>query len=107
MKSKLIKNKCEIDSCDVTDPKLLHLHHIIERTEINTTNHDFNLAILCANCHAKTHSGSLKIIGVYPSTKLPNKRTLVYELNGIKNIDLDIPYIEFKNKSFKIHGERQ
>lgn len=104
MKSKLIKNKCEIETCTVTDPHLLHLHHIIERTEINTTNHNFNLAILCANCHALTHSGKLKIIGVYPSTKLPNKRTLIYELNGVKNLDIDMPYVEFKNKSFKING---
>lgn len=104
MKSKLVKAKCEIETCGVTDPHLLHLHHIIERTEINTTNHDFNLAILCANCHALTHSGKLKIIGVYPATKLPNKRVLVYELNGVKNVDIDVPYIEFKNKSFKVSG---
>jgi hypothetical protein len=101
--SKLIKNKCEIESCSVSDPNLLELHHIIERTDINTTNHDFNLAILCANCHALTHSGRLKVIGVYPSTQLPNARTLVYELDGKKNIEgIDAPYVEFKNKSFKL-----
>lgn len=100
--SKLIKNKCEIESCNVTDPNLLQLHHIIERTEINTNNHNFNLAILCSNCHLLTHSGRLKIIGVYPSTKLPNKRILVYELDGKKNIDIDKPLIKFENKSFKI-----
>jgi uncharacterized membrane protein len=101
--SKLIKNKCEIESCDVSDPKLLELHHIIERTEINTTNSDFNLAILCGNYHAMTHTGRLKIIGVYPSTQLPNKRTLIYELDGKKNMEgIILPYIEFKNKSFKI-----
>lgn len=102
MKQKLIKNKCEIETCSVDDSNLLHLHHIIERTEINTTNHPNNLAILCANCHALTHAGRLKIIGVYPSTKLPNCRTLIYELDGIKNIDIDVPYVNFKNKSFKI-----
>jgi len=101
--SKLIKNRCEVESCGVTDPKLLELHHIIERTEVNTTNHDFNLAILCANCHAMTHTGRLKIIGVYPSTQLPNGRTLIYELDGKRNIEgIDKPYVEFKNKSFKI-----
>lgn len=105
-KSKLIKNKCEIETCDVTDPNLLELHHIIERTEINTTNHNFNLAIICSNCHKLTHSGRLKIIGVYPSTLPPNGRTLVYELDGKKNIDIDIPYIEFKNKSFKLYGDK-
>ena len=102
-KSKLIKNKCEIESCGVTDSNLLHLHHIIERTEANTTNDNFNLAILCANCHALTHSGRLKIIGVYPSTKLPNGRTLIYELDGKRNIEhIDSPYVEFKAKSFKL-----
>lgn len=100
---KLIKNKCEIESCDVNDADLLHLHHIIERTEINTTNNNFNLAILCANCHALTHSGKLKIIGVYPSTRLPNARTLIYELDGKRNIEgIDIPYATFQNKSYKI-----
>lgn len=99
----LILNKCEINECGET--LNLHKHHIIERTEVNTTNDPFNLAILCPSCHSKVHSGHLKIIGIYPSTKLPNKRILVYELNGIKNIDIDVPYIEFKNKSFKLHGE--
>jgi hypothetical protein len=48
----------------------------------------------------------LKIIGVYPSTQLPNGRTLVYELDGKKNIEgIDQPYVEFKNKSFKLFGE--
>lgn len=104
-KSKLIKNKCEIETCSVCDPNLLQLHHIIERTEINTTNNNFNLAILCANCHALTHCGRLKIIGAYPSTQLPNKRTLVYELDGKKNIEgIDKPYVEFKNKSYKVYG---
>lgn len=106
-KVKLIKNKCEIEGCNITDPNLLHLHHIIERTEVNTTNHNFNLAILCANCHALTHGGKLKIIGVYPSTKLPNSRTLIYELNGQKNIEgIDIPYVKFENKSYKIFNEK-
>lgn len=98
---KLILNKCEIEGCN--ENSNLHLHHIIERTEINTNNHPFNLSILCPNHHAAVHSGRLKIIGVYPSTKLPNARTLIYELDGKRNIEgIDIPYIEFTNKSFKI-----
>lgn len=101
--SKLVKSKCEIETCDVKDCNLLHFHHIIERTESNTTNHSFNLAILCANCHALTHSGRLKIIGIYPATLPPNNRVLVYELDGKKNIEgIDKPYVEFKNKSFRI-----
>ena len=101
---KLIKNKCEIETCTITDPALLELHHIIERTEINTNNNTFNLAIICRNCHALTHNGRLKILGVFPSTRLPNGRTLVYELDGIKNIDINKPYVEFKNKEYKLLG---
>jgi hypothetical protein len=99
-KQKLILNKCEIENCNET--QFLHKHHIIERTEINTNNSTWNLAILCPNHHTYTHHGRLKIIGIFPSTKLPNNRTLVYELDGKKNIDIDEPYIQFKNKSFKI-----
>ena len=99
---KLIKNKCQIDGCNVTEECALHFHHIIERTKVNTTNHSFNIAILCAVHHELVHSDILKIIGVYPSTKLPNNRTLIYELNGKRNIDIDIPYVKFINKSFKI-----
>lgn len=102
-KRKLVLNKCEVEDCKET--LNLHKHHIIERTEINTTNDPMNLAILCPSCHAKVHSGHLKIIGIYPSTKLPNGRTLVYELNGVKNIDIDVPYVTFQNKSFKIYME--
>lgn len=102
-KSKLIKNKCEIESCEICDSNLLHFHHIIERTEANTSNHEFNLCILCPTHHSMVHSGRLKIIGVFPSTKLPNKRTLVYELDGKRNIEgIDIPIINFKPKAYKI-----
>lgn len=99
---KLIKNKCEIDGCIVSDPEVLELHHIIERTDINTSDHPNNLAILCANHHAYLHCGLLKIIGVFPSTKLPNKRVLVYELNGKKNIDIDEPYFNYEPPKYKI-----
>lgn len=105
-KQKLIKNKCEIETCNVSDPNLLQLHHIIERTEVNTNNHPLNLAILCANCHALTHSGRLNIIGVYPATRPPNGRILVYELDGKKNVDIDVPHTEFKNISYKLYGEK-
>lgn len=101
--SKLIKNKCEVESCNVTDPNLLHFHHIVERSEINTTNHPLNIAILCANCHALTHSNRLKIIGVYPATVPPNNRVLVYELDGKRNIEgINEPYVKFENISYKI-----
>lgn len=100
--SKLIKNKCEIEGCPITDAEALHFHHIIDRCKVNTTNNLYNLAIICAVHHELVHSGKLKIIGVFPSSKQPNNRTLVYEINGKKNIDIDQPYIDFKNKSYKI-----
>lgn len=100
MKQKLILNKCEIEGCNESEN--LHKHHIIERTELNTNNHSYNLSILCPNHHAYVHSGRLKIIGIFPSTNMPNKRTLVYELDGVKNLDIEIPYIKFENKSFKL-----
>jgi hypothetical protein len=99
----LIKEKCEIDSCQENDPSALHLHHIIQRTEINTNNHPYNLAILCSNCHNKVHANKIKLIGIFPSTKKPNNRTLIYEIDGKCNVEgIDSPYIVFKNKEFKI-----
>lgn len=101
--AKLIKNKCEIFGCEVEDGAILELHHIIERTEEHCNNGNNNLAILCPNHHAMIHSGRLRVIGVYPSTKLPNKRILIYELDGIRNVDgIDRPYLEIKNKSYKL-----
>jgi len=89
MKIKLIKSKCEV--CGESNKKVLDFHHIIPRTDEKCTDYSSNIAIICANCHRKTHAGFLKIIGVIASTQLPNKRTLVYEIDGKKNIDIDIP----------------
>lgn len=101
-KRHLIKNKCEIAECNVTDPKALELHHIIERTKENTSNHRDNLAILCSLHHTYVHIGRLRLIGIFPSTQLPNCRTLVYELDGKKNLDIDTEYLPFKNKAIKL-----
>lgn len=101
--SKLIKNKCEIEDCNENSPEALHLHHIIERTIVTSSNHPFNLAILCSNCHAKVHSGKIQIVGVYPSTLPPNGRTLIYSVDGKPNVPgIEKPYVEFKGKSYKI-----
>lgn len=100
-KKNLILNKCEIEECQ--EKINLHLHHIIERTEENTTNDSFNLAILCPNHHSAVHSGDLQIIGIYPATRLPNKRILIYKLNGISNVPgIEEPYIKYTNKTFKV-----
>jgi|688.fasta_scaffold1162286_1 hypothetical protein len=91
LKIKLIKQKCEIHNCNESNPKVLDFHHIIPQTELGCTDHPTNIAIICANCHRKIHLGILNIIGVIPSTELPNKRTLVYEIDGKRNIDIEIP----------------
>ena len=85
MAKKPEKIQCEI--CGEKDKKILHRHHIVERTNINTSNQPFNLAVLCPNCHYKIHfSGDIKIIGVYPSTGVGG-RTLVYEINNKVNVE--------------------
>lgn len=81
---RLVPVICEI--CGETNRSALHKHHIIPRTDPKTSNDDVNLAIICASCHCKTHSGFIRIIGAFPSTQLPYKRTLVYEINGVSNV---------------------
>lgn len=103
---KLHKEFCEIAGCSVTDRKILHHHHIIERTELGTSNEDWNLAVLCPTHHAMVHSNELKIIGVYPSTAKFG-RTLVYILNGVPNVPgISKPYIENKVKGFKLNERK-
>lgn len=82
--SKRPKIECEV--CGEGDESALHRHHIIEQIELETSNDDFNLAILCANCHSKVHNGSIKIIGVFPGTRPPTGRILVYKINGVCNV---------------------
>lgn len=79
--------KCEIEGCGIDDLSMIHLHHIIERKEVGTSNDDSNLAILCSNHHNLVHrTNRLKIIGVFPSTA-PGGRTLVYILDGKPNVE--------------------
>lgn len=96
------KLMCEIEGCGVTDSAALHRHHIIERTEIGTSNNDFNLAIICANHHALIHAGRLRIIGVFPGTKPPTGKILIYEIDGKKNVDVDESYFKPQPISMKI-----
>jgi hypothetical protein len=105
-KEKLIPSVCEI--CDEPNPAVLHKHHIVERTDPDTSNHENNLAIICSNCHNKIHAKppQIKIIGVFPSTKLPYKRTLVYEINGVSNAPgLVDPPFKSKAASMRIYYE--
>jgi hypothetical protein len=97
---KLVKNKCEIECCN--EVLNLEFHHIIPRTDPLCTNKPENIAILCPVHHALTHSGQLILLGVFPATKPPNNRILVYSLYGNKNIDIDIQYYNIKPKTYKI-----
>jgi len=88
---KLIKHRCEIWGCPIDDPNALELHHIIGRTETGSSHYHYNLGVLCCNHHKFIDSGRLVILGVVPATVKPNNRILVYILDGVKNIDIDIP----------------
>ena len=93
-KRKSEKYECEI--CEEKEVSSLHKHHIIEQTDIDTNNEDFNLAIICASCHAKVHAGSIDLLGIVPSTKMPNRRTLIY----IKDGECNIPGLEDYKPNF-------
>lgn len=103
------KLQCEIENCPITDEALLHRHHIVERTEVGTSNDDYNLAILCANHHALTHDAKrLKIIGVYPSSRPPMGRTLVYELDGVCNVPgITEAYFHHKPAQMKVREKNE
>lgn len=100
-KKRLVPVICEI--CKEDDKATLHKHHIVERTDPNTSNDDMNLAIVCSNCHNKIHHGNIEVIGVFPSTQLPYGRTLVYKVDGVCNIPgLEEPYYRPQAKSTRI-----
>lgn len=48
-------DKCQI--CAFPNTKILHVHHIIERSNGGTDNLD-NLLLICPNCHATIHYGN-------------------------------------------------
>lgn len=104
MAKKSEKFECEI--CEEKDNHSLHRHHIIEQTDVSTNNDDYNLAILCASCHAKVHAGSIKLLGIVSSTRLPNKRTLLYikeEKCNISGMEGFKPQFHRVKKSTKIN----
>ncbi len=103
----LHKQYCEIEGCSITDANCLQWHHIIERKQIGTSNHPLNTAIICSVHHNLIHAGKLRIIGVYPGTKLPTGRILVYEINGKKNIDIDESYFNYKPPQMKIYYKEE
>jgi hypothetical protein len=102
-KRKTPKTECEI--CHCKDISTLQRHHIVERTELNTNNNDFNLAIICGNCHLLVHSGEIKLIGIYPSTNISG-RILIYERNGVSNVPgITEPYYIPRSRQTKIYSK--
>jgi hypothetical protein len=102
--AKLKKIICEVCGDGENHPEILDYHHIIERHKVESNNNMLNLAILCASCHRRCHQ-NIKIIGVIPSTKMPYGRTLIYEIDGIRNIlgvepipIPELPNIKIRNK---------
>jgi hypothetical protein len=104
-KKKLQKIQCEIEGCDVKDEKVLHAHHIIDRVIVGTSNHDYNLAIICPTHHSMLHqTNRLKILGVFPSTRPPQGRTLIYILDGKCNVDgIDEAYFNHTPQQMKVY----
>ncbi len=102
---KLIKYECEI--CGEKDKSTLDFHHITPKTDPNCSENSFNRACLCSSCHRKTHSGSIKIIGLFPSTHGINGRTLIYEKNGVKNLDVDEPYYTSRNRNMRLYEKER
>jgi hypothetical protein len=103
--SKLEKINCEI--CGENNKEVLHFHHIIYRSDVNSNNRPENLAILCSNCHNLLHFNRIKIVGVWPSTKSQG-RLLVYIKDGICNVegmDNEVPPNYSVNNSMKIYNK--
>ncbi len=101
----LHKEFCEIEGCPVREAAILDYHHIVERTEIGTSNHPMNLCVLCSNHHRMIHAGKLKILGVFPGTKPPSGRILIYEIDGKCNIpgfEGAKPYFQHQAPQMKI-----
>lgn len=98
------KIDCEI--CGENNKAVLHRHHIIERTDPLCTDDWCNICVICSNCHNRVHAGQVRIIGIFPSTKMPYKRTLVFEENGKSNAP-GLPICPFKPKieSMKVFYE--
>lgn len=104
---KLEKKYCEV--CGEKNKEVLHFHHIVFRSDINSNNKPENLAILCSNCHNLLHFDRIKIIGVWPSTK-DQGRLLIYVKDGVCNVegmDKEIPPHIPQNESMKIYDKKE
>lgn len=111
MRRKNILEKICCEICDNSNKKILHAHHICERTELETNNHHTNLLILCPNCHTKIHFNLIKIIGLFNSTKKPYGRTVIYldELGqcNFPGLENEKSYYGLINESMKLPEESE
>jgi len=62
---KLFEKRCFF--CHEDNYDLLDAHRIIPGEQGGKYN-DYNILVLCSNCHRKTHAGTLKILGKHTST---------------------------------------
>lgn len=64
----MTRKKISCDVCGERNGKILNRHHIIPQCDERCTNKDYNISILCPNCHTNVHEGEIIIIGLYQST---------------------------------------
>jgi len=83
------KIHCEV--CGEKRAGALEIYHVVHRADGGDDNY-WNLAVLCANCHSRHHHGTLKIIGIYPSTDPVMARTVIYEEDGVNTSGITEPY---------------
>jgi len=57
--------KCQI--CGASDYVVLNVHRIVPKQK-GGTYRKMNTVVICANCHAKVHAGSLEIYGWFSSS---------------------------------------
>lgn len=102
MTKKLHKEYCEIEGCPIKDSRLLNHHHIIERTELNTSNNIWNLAVLCQHHHTLLHEKDIEILGVFPASNKQG-RILIYKINGVPNVPgITEFYFKYQPQQMKI-----
>lgn len=100
---------CEICGCN--EKKILHRHHIVEKTDINCNNNPFNLLVSCPTCHSKIHAEIIKIIGIFPSTNPIMKRTVIYVNEtgqcNVPGMENEKSYYTPKNSEMKIYNIKE
>lgn len=74
-------------SCEICGSKSHHKHHIQSKS-LGGSNKPYNIAYLCASCHAEIHIGNIVLEGKFLST---NGYVLIYHKLGEKSITGQTP----------------